>query len=113
MPGALRATKRRPMTTRIFALITGCRATRENNDLTFALTELLPDDAGEVVVDDQSGADVTVLTDDPVAERGIAQDHITWAGDDVAGFAYCRFTGGVTVFYPRSLPLRVKANELI
>ena len=65
------------MTTRIFTLITGCRATRENNFLTFSLKELRPDEDGEVVIDDQIGTDVTVLTDDPVIDRGIEEDHIT------------------------------------
>ena len=78
------------MTTRIFTLITGCRATRENNGLTFSLKELRQDEDGEVVIDDQIGTDVTVLTDDPVTDRGIEEDHITRAGHDVSGFAYCR-----------------------
>jgi hypothetical protein len=100
------------MTTRIFKLITGCRATRENNGLTFSLKELRPDEDGEVVIDDQIGTDVTVLTDDPVTDRGIEEDHITRAGHDVSGFAYCRFAGGITVFYPRSNPLCVNESEL-
>ena len=101
------------MTTRIFTLITGCRATRRNNGLTFSLKELLPDDGGEVVIDNQTDADVTVLTDDPVTDRGVEEDHITRAGHDVSGFAYCRFAGGITVFYPRSLKLCVNASELV
>jgi hypothetical protein len=105
--------RRQHMTTRIFALTTGCRATRQNNGLTFSLKELLPDDGGEVVIDNQTGTDVTVLTDDPVTDRGIEPDHITQAGHDVSGFAYCRFAGGITVFYPRSQSLCVNENELI
>ena len=101
------------MTTRIFTLITGCRATPANNGLPFSLKELLPDDAGEVVIDNQTGSDVTVLTDDPVTDRGIERDHITDAGHDVSGFAYCRFAGGITVFYPRSQPLCVNESELV
>jgi hypothetical protein len=100
------------MTTRIFTLITGCRATRENNFLPFSLKELRPSEDGEVVIDGRLGSDVTVLTDDPVTERGIEEDHITRAGHDVSGFAYCRFGDGVTVFYPRSLSLCVNENEL-
>jgi hypothetical protein len=101
------------MTTRIFTLITGCRATRQNNGLTFSLKELLPDDGGEVVIDNQTDADVTVLTDDPVTDRGIEEDHITSAGHDVSGFAYCRFAGGITVFYPPAHKLCVNASELV
>lgn len=101
------------MTTRIFTLITGLRATRENNGLTFALRELLPDDSGEVVIENHTGDDVTVLTDEPITDRGIERDHITRAGHDVSGFAYCRFAGGITVFHPRSLSLCVKESELV
>jgi len=100
------------MTTRIFTLVTGLRATRQNNGLTFSLKELLPDDGGEVVIEDQTGTDVTVLTDDPVTDRGIERDHITRAGHDVSGFAYCRFGDGITVFYPRSHSLCVNESEL-
>jgi len=101
------------MTTRIFTLTTGCRPTRANNGLTFSLQELLPDDGGEVVIENGTGTDVTVLTDDPVTARGIERDHITRAGHDVSGFAYCRFGGGITVFYPRSHALCINEGELV
>jgi hypothetical protein len=100
------------MTTRIFALLTGIHATRANNFLPFSLKELRPDDSGDVVIDHESGSDVTVLTDDAVTGRGIEQDHITGDGYDVSGFAYCRFADGVTVFYPRSHALTVNENAL-
>jgi hypothetical protein len=64
------------------------------------------------VIDDQPDTDVTVLTDDPVTERGIEDDHVTRTGHDVSGFAYCRFGDGVTVFYPRSHALCVNDNAL-
>lgn len=79
--------------------------------LTLSLTELLPDAGGEVVIHNQAGTDVTVLTDDPVTERGVERDHITRAGYDVSGFAYCRFAGGITVFYPRSHSFCVTEDE--
>ena len=102
------------MTTRIFTLVT----TRKpgfctGETLTLSLTELLPDTGGEVVIHNRAGADVTVLTDDPLTERGVERDHITRAGGDVSGFAYCRFAGGITVFYPRSHSLCVTEAETI
>lgn len=101
------------MTTRIFALVTGWRAKQRNNGLTFALKELLPDDGGEVVIHNDTGADVTVLTDDLVIARGIERDHITDAGHDVSGFAYCRFASGIKVLYPRSHRLCIKESERV
>ncbi|HVA15044.1 MAG TPA: hypothetical protein VNF99_17490 [Stellaceae bacterium] len=99
------------MTTRIFTLYSQREATRDDDMLTLSLRELLPDDGGEVVIHNQAGTDVTVLTDDPVTDRGIERDHVTRAGHDVAGFAYCRFAGGITVFYPRTHSLCVTDVE--
>jgi hypothetical protein len=99
------------MTTRIFTLITGRRATPQDHGMTFALEELLPDEGGEVVIHGDAG-DVTVLTDDPVVARGVSWDHITRAGHAVLGFAYCRFADGLTLFYPRSHALRVQERNL-
>ena len=100
------------MSTRIFTLVAGCRATRANNGLTFSLRELVPDDGGDVVIHGNAG-DVTVLTDDVVIDRGISWDHITRTGRAVLGFAYCSFADGVTVFYPRSHSLCIKESELV
>ena len=97
--------------TRIFALITGNCAAHQNNGLPFALKELLPDEGGEVVIDGDTGADVTVLSDDLVIARGIERGHVTCAGEDVSGFAYCRFAGGITVFYPRSRALCIEERK--
>lgn len=96
------------MTTRIFTLTTAQASARKDEMLTLSLKELLPDEGGEVVIHNQAGTDTTVLTDDPVTARGIEQDHVTCAGHDVSGFAYCRFAGGITVFYPRSHSLCVQ-----
>jgi hypothetical protein len=108
------------MTTRIFALETRREAAHEDEDkveghevVTLSLNELLPDEGGEIVIHNQAGTDVTVLTDDPITDRGIEHDHVTRAGHDVSGFAYCRFTGGITVFYPRSHSLCVTEEETI
>jgi hypothetical protein len=107
---SLRAAKRQRVSTRIFALVTGRLATRNNSGLPFSLQELLPDDGCNVVVHGDA-EDVTVLTDDPVIARGISGDHITRSGHAVLGFAYCRFADGVTLFYPRSHSLCVEENE--
>jgi hypothetical protein len=109
---SLRAAERQRLSTRIFTLVTGCRATRENNGFTFTLQELLPDKAGDIVIRGNAG-DVTILTDDLVIDRGISSDHVTRTGHAVLGLAYCRFADGVTVFYPRRHSLSVKYSELV
>ena len=99
------------MTTRIFTLSTARRPGLADEMLTLSLKELMPDERGEVVIHNQAGTDVTVLTDDPMTDRGVERDHITRAGFDVSGFAYCRFAGGITVFYPRSHSLCVTDDD--
>jgi len=91
------------MATRVFTLLTARKpASGGDESLTLSLKELLPDEGGEVVIHNHANTDVTVLTDDAVTERGVEHNHVTRAGYDVSGFAYCRFAGGITVFYPRS-----------
>jgi hypothetical protein len=99
------------MTTRIFTLTTAPAAATPDETPTFSVKELLPDDGGAVVIHNHAGTDVTVLTDDPVTAHGIERDHITRAGDDVSGFAFCRFAGGITLFYPRSHSLCVTEGD--
>lgn len=101
------------MTTRIFTLCTTRQPKQAGEDemLTLSLKELLPDAGGEVVIHNHADTDVTVLTDDAVTERGVEHDHVTRAGYDVSGFAYCRFAGGITVFYPRTHSLCVTEAE--
>lgn len=99
------------MTTRIFTLSSRRETAGESETVTFSLRELLPDDDGAVVIGDQAGTDVTVLTDDAPNERGIERDHVTRNGCDVSGLAYCRFAGGITLYYPRSHALCEIEND--
>jgi hypothetical protein len=101
------------MTTRIFTLNTkrATAAGKEDEMVTLSLKELLPDDGGEIVIQNQAGIDITVLTDEAITERGIEESHVTCTGYDVSGFAYCRFAGGITVFYPRALSLCITEAE--
>ena len=95
------------MTTRIFSLNTASHDAPSGQTLTLALKELMPDEGGDIVVLNQMGTDVTVLTDEGVTESGIEAEHVTRTGHNVSGFAYCRFTSGITVFYPRTHHLLV------
>jgi hypothetical protein len=90
------------MTTRIFSLSTARRDIPSGESFTLALEELMPNASGEIVVPNQTGTDVTVLTDDNVTSLGIETRQVTNSGETVAGLAYCRFDSGITVFYPRS-----------
>ncbi len=99
------------MTTRIFSLSTASHDAPSGQTLTLALKELMPDEGGDIVVLNQMGTDVTVLTDEGVIATGIGETYTTRTGHDVTGFAFCRFTSGVTVFYPRTHHLMVTNEE--
>jgi len=99
------------MTTRVFRLTAERKEAPSGETVTLALDELMPDEGGEIVVLNQAGADTAVLTDDPVTARGVKDTHVTRAGHDVSGYAYCRFAGGMTLFYPRSHHLGVTDKE--
>lgn len=68
--------------------------------LTLLLEDLVPDARGEIVILSDGNHDITVITDQPVADQGRQSAHVTDAGLDVSGFSYCTFASGVTVFCP-------------
>jgi hypothetical protein len=75
--------------------------------LVLSLEDLLPDPRGEVVVFDDIGEGLAIVTDHQVADHGVSPAHITAAGVDVDGFSFCTFDTGLTVYYPNSLKLIV------
>ncbi len=79
--------------------------------LTLALGDLIPDARNEVVILDGSAQDIALVTHDAIAVHGVAEAHVTVAGLDVSGFAYCTFEGGITVFYPATHRLIVTADS--
>jgi hypothetical protein len=68
--------------------------------LTLALGDLIPDPRGEIVILDQSGQDIAVVSHEAVAAQGVEPAHVMASGFDVSGFAYCTFASGLTVYYP-------------
>ncbi len=99
------------MTTRIFCLNTHREEAMTEDALTLSLKELMPDEGGDIVVFNDIGTDISIVTDDPVTAEGIAEGYVTRAGHNVSGFAYCRFAGGITMYYPRAHLLCVEEDE--
>jgi hypothetical protein len=64
------------------------------------LADLLPDDAGEVVLFADDALPVNILADQPMTDAGIAEAHVTATGVDVTGLHFYSFEGGVTVYSP-------------
>ncbi len=67
------------------------------------LADLLPDASGEVVLFAGDDLPFNIVTDQPIAEMGIAGAHVTAAGVDVTGLHFYSFESGLTVYSPSDL----------
>jgi hypothetical protein len=75
-------------------------------EVELALTDLVGDANGEVVIFNDSGLRTLALrTDSAVVAGGQSQSHVTAGGEDVSGFNYVSFDTGVTVYFPEGLEL--------
>lgn len=75
----------------------------EEQPVSLALDDLLPDVAGEVVLLAGDDLPVNLLASEPVIEAGIAPAHVTAGGMEVTGLHYYSFESGVTVYSPVDL----------
>src|SRR5437879_11588068 len=89
-----------PMPSGQFAAGSAAAPDTGHDTLTLLLEDLVPDARGEIVILSAGDHDITVVTDQPVANQGLQSAHVTYAGLDVSGFSYCTFASGVTVFCP-------------
>ena len=62
------------------------------------LADLLPDEAGDVVLFAGDDFAVNLVSDQPVTDAGLAEAHVTATGFDVTGLHYYSFENGVTVY---------------
>ena len=67
------------------------------------LDDLLPDEAGEVVLFTGNDVAINLLADVPVTASGVADQHVTAGGLEVTGLHYYTFEGGITVYSPSDL----------
>ena len=75
--------------------------------LMLALADLLSDQNGEVVLFNDSGLRALALSTptSAVVAEGEAGRHQTAAGEDVSGFRYITFEGGLKLYYQPGLDL--------
>ncbi len=83
------------------------RRTRDGEDsLVLALSDLIADRDGEVVLFNDSNMPVlTLLTTQRPVARGVVEAHVTASGIDVAGYNFVAFGNGLTLYYPRDMQL--------
>ncbi|HVY97929.1 MAG TPA: hypothetical protein VHA35_00405 [Dongiaceae bacterium] len=80
----------------------------DTDTISLELSDLLPDSAGNIVIEyDGGNLAVELLTDQAVVERGVAAEAVDASGGDLSGFAYCAFSNGTTVFFPTDISLHI------
>lgn len=70
----------------------------DDDAVVLELGDLLPDESGEVVLFAGDEMPVSIMTADPVTEKGVAESHVTATGVDVTGLNYYSFESGITIY---------------
>ncbi len=77
-------------------------------EVELALTDLVADQNGEIVVFNDSGCrSLAIRTDATVVANGRAGIHVTADGTDVTGFKYVQFGNGVTIYFEEGLEILI------
>jgi hypothetical protein len=82
-------------------------------DVTLAIGELIQDANGEVVLfNDSQLRSLALSSDAHLVAEGMADQHVTAAGDDVSGYKYMTFANGLTLYFDPGLDVIVKSGEV-
>ncbi|MGF1562478.1 MAG: hypothetical protein ACFB3T_09900 [Geminicoccaceae bacterium] len=85
----------------------------EGADIELALTDLVADANGDIVLhNDSNFRSVTISSSEPVVNSGIAEARETDAGVDVEGLRFVQFMNGTTLFYHDGFDLIINAETL-
>lgn len=71
--------------------------------LSLGLSDLLPDEAGEVVLMGGAEVPLSIHAAEAVTAEGIADAHVTASGVDVTGLHFYSFESGITLYSPTDL----------
>jgi hypothetical protein len=83
-----------------------------NTEIEIRLADLIGDEAGEIVLfNDSSARSLGVLTEDRVVGSGRADRHVTASGADVTGFRFIRFENGLTIYFEDGLGVIVRGAD--
>jgi hypothetical protein len=75
-------------------------------EVELALTDLIGDDNGEIVLFNDSGLrSLAIRTEAALVANGRVQAHVTAAGEDVSGFRFVRLDNGLTLYFQEGLDL--------
>lgn len=85
--------------------VTGSLESEESDTVVLDLKDLLPDSGGEIVIHGAGLGIIGVSTVQAVTATGMAETHVTAAGEDVSGFRYYQLDGGITLYCPAETSL--------
>jgi hypothetical protein len=86
----------------------GTPVSAEPDTISLQLGDLLPDSAGNVVIEyDGGNLAVQLVTDQSVVEHGVAVEAVDASGGDLSGLAYFAFGDGITVYFPTDISVHI------
>lgn len=88
--------------------VSGSLAGDDNDTMVLDLKDLLPDSGGEIVIHGAGLGIIGVSTGQAVTATGMAETHVTAAGEDVSGFRYYQLDAGITLYCPALTSLQVE-----
>jgi hypothetical protein len=90
----------------------GSEPSSSGPDVILALSDLIKDTNGEVVLFNDSQFDSLELSaDSALIGQGMVERHVTEAGDDVSGFRFVAFANGLKLYYDPDLRVTVRPQE--
>jgi hypothetical protein len=86
----------------------GVPVSAEPDTISLQLADLLPDSAGNVVIEyDGGNLAVQLMTNQSVVEHGVAVEAVDANGDNLSGLAYFAFGDGTTVYFPTDISVHI------
>jgi hypothetical protein len=86
----------------------GMPVSAEPDTISLTLSDLLPDSAGNIVIEYEGGnLAVNLMTEQAVVEHGVAIEAVDANGGDLSGLAYFAFGGGLTVYFPTDISVHI------
>ena len=83
-------------------------ASPEPDTISLQHADLLPDAAGNIVIEyDGGNLAVQLLTDQSVVEQGVAGQAVDANGGDLSGLAYFSFGDGTTLYFPTDISVHI------
>src|SRR3954469_1720334 len=86
----------------------GVPVSAEPDTISLQLGDLLPDSAGNIVIEyDGGNLEVQLMTSQSVVEHGVAVEAMDANGGDLSVLAFFAFGNGTTVYFPTDISVHI------